>query len=343
MKRYIGFYTSHPFWAGKGLQHSDYNQKNTQENFTSILEDVIFKDTSDDYSIKICRDGMFLLRINSIFNEIDKSYDENNPDNLNPVELWPQCLNYVNSFLLLFYSSFFKINTMSYHSFDEISTKDAFIVDLEEDKNIGMNICINSYAGFLQNGRHFSNYNCKDSKILSDPRIIFRQEITEDVFKDLFFNFNKLLYSNYDLSLFSQINKSLSEYKILNFNTSFVLSWFIIEIFINDKWKIFLDKKNVANANVKRLNRKRKQTLEEGINYTTSVKSNFLELSDELPLDFFTKFDTSRKVRNRIVHDGYKSNAQDCIQVFDLIKYIIEEEVNIKIIIDYYSIRTSGI
>ena len=43
------------------------------------------------------------------------------------------------------------------------------------------------------------------------------------------------------------------------------------------------------------------------------------------------------------MHDSYKCNAQDCIQVFDLVNYIFEEEIKIKILIDYYSLRTSGI
>lgn len=82
----------------------------------------------------------------------------------------------------------------------------------------------------------------------------------------------------------------------------------------------------------KRINSDRIRNFEENSrDYSVSVISNILELSDVISFKTFEKIDKIRRVRNRIVHQDEKKpcEAKDCQIAFDIIKEFIKQEVKI--------------
>ncbi len=96
--------------------------------------------------------------------------------------------------------------------------------------------------------------------------------------------------------------KSLSEYKVGNYETSVVLAWFITEAAISQLWKSHIDGLNqdIQDGRM-RINRERTDYLT-GRDFPISLVSNLLELWDVLPYPLFQDIDSARGFRNKIVH-----------------------------------------
>jgi hypothetical protein len=95
------------------------------------------------------------------------------------------------------------------------------------------------------------------------------------------------------------------------FNESVVLSWSVSEKLINIAWSQFLAKKNVPVGDRKRIANERRTQLTEGRDFTASVKTEFLELSDLLPFQLYEKLKSARRARNKWVHGLSQLAAQD--------------------------------
>jgi hypothetical protein len=64
---FIAFYPSLPFWAGSKVNFSDQTKKNW---FYDQMAEEVFSKSTEKYTLKVCRDGRIMLRIEAFEKKI---------------------------------------------------------------------------------------------------------------------------------------------------------------------------------------------------------------------------------------------------------------------------------
>jgi hypothetical protein len=326
-KRYLGFYLPNPCWA---LDHINIEElKLTPDLFTSEMSKIVIDVETSDFELKVCRDGMFLLRINLLASEIEKA----EPTSFNEhLTAWSEYLNYTNTITIVLESSFLTRTKHAFFSHKEITNKDAFGVRFEDGKWAGHNIPVFSYAEILQNARYISQLPNTNIPLSFNSAFRGRQIISQDVFDDVLQFLTKYISNQAIISIISQISKALSEYKIGNFDTSLVLSWFIVESIIEHIWFKWLSNKNYDLDGIKRLNNDRFKNLNSR-DYPINVKLNLLELNDQITLKNYKELDEVRVYRNKIVHssDKYTCSLADASKALNCALFLISDVYSVKL------------
>lgn len=214
---------------------------------------------------------------------------------------WGDYLDYMNSFYLLLDSATIEIMKLSYFNLHEITNRDAFRVAYKNGQSEGENVAVESIASVFQMGRYLSTYR-DDIPIEYHSLISMRQVISLDVIQHASSSFRKVASIPGLAKTLASFAKSLSEYKVGNYETSIILSWFIVEAALSHLWKSHVDSLNSESSDGrKRINRERRDFLT-GRDFTISMVSNLLELWGELPNLQFQDIDLVRGFRNKIVH-----------------------------------------
>ena len=333
--KHLGFYLSKPFWAIE-----EFDIDNNISMFTDLMSEEVFQHLNKEYSLKICRDGMFLLKINEISKKI---VNELNVDFLEQINAWSSYLQYANTLVLLFESAFIEEQKLAYFEIQELTNKDAFSVSFENNECKGYTIASLSTAEKFQNARYLSSLPFGGSHPSTNPIFTGRPVVLKSTLDKLVGNFD-LIYRNKRLiSLFSQLIKSIGEFKIANFDTALIISWFVIESILQDKWTSWINSKNISGINPKRINAERKGKLE-GRDYPLSVKLNILELNDLLPNEIFQNLDRIRGYRNKIVHrdSKFKCSLENAKEAINATNDLIIQHFNFKITLNL-GLSISGI
>lgn len=295
ISQFTAFYPSRPFWAGSKV---DFSNPSREGWFHDQMVEEVFSQETESYTIKICRDGRIMLRIE----ELEKSDGPQEHFQIEEtVKKWGRYLDYLNSFYLLLDSSTIDLANFQYFNLHEITSRDAFRVRYEGGKSIGENIATESIASVFQMGRYSSSYR-SDMPIEFDPTILMRQVISLDVIRYTANSFSAVVTTPGLEKTLASFAKSLSEYKIGNYETAVILSWFITEAALSQLWRNHVDSMNAdLDAGRKRINRERRDFLT-GRDFTISMVSNLLELWGVLPHAQFQEIDAVRGFRNKIVH-----------------------------------------
>lgn len=293
--QFTAFYPSRPFWAGSKVNFADQSREGW---FYDQMVEEVFSQETDAYTIKVCRDGRIMLRVASLEQE---QVADDHVKIEETVRRWGECLDYLNAFYLLLDSSTIEIAKLSYFNLHEITNRDAFRVRYEGGKCVGENIATESIASVFQMGRYSSSYR-SGVPIEYDSQIMMRRVISIDVIEHASNTFAQVVASPGLEKTLASFAKSLSEYKVGNYETSVILSWFITEAAISHLWKTHIDGLNSSRTDGrKRINRDRRDFLT-GRDFTISLVSNLLELWGALPHAQFQDIDAVRGYRNKIVH-----------------------------------------
>jgi hypothetical protein len=238
-------------------------------------------------------------------------------------------------------SSTIEISNTGYFKLHEITSRDAFRVSYENNKFTGESITMESIASVFQNVRYLSSF-LPGVPIQHDPRISMRQVIFLDVFKHLSSLFSQVIDTpglEKTLAIFA---KSLSEFKIYNYETSIILSWFITETVINNLWHTHIENLNkVYKEGEKRIDKDRRKLLE-GKDFTMNIITNMLELWELLPYSLFKDIDKVRHYRNNIAHGDKKFNptVKNARLAMRVAHAMIEQEWGLQFIPDVsYSVQ----
>jgi hypothetical protein len=302
---FTAFYPSRPFWAGSKV---NFAVPRVDGWFHDQMVEEVYSRQIDAYALKVCRDGRILIRISKL--ESGEPY-ESNQSIQEIVRRWGDYLDYLNAFYLLLDSAAIEIDHLAYFNLHEITNRDAFRVIYEDGKSTSENIAIESIASVFQHGRYSSSYR-PDLPIEYDPMIMMRDVVSLDAISHAGALFERVIASPGLERTLASFAKSLSEYKVGNWETSLVLAWFITEALLSNIWQSHLDSLNcdVADGR-KRINRDRRDFLT-GRDLPTSVVSNMLELIGILDHGLFVDIDTVRGYRNRIVHSrGFTPGATE--------------------------------
>jgi hypothetical protein len=300
---YLAFYPSRPFWA---VSKIDFQTPIGDTWFTSQMSEVVYSTGSEEFSLKVCRDGQILLQVKRLKREDVVNASVSIED---MVSCWGEYLDYLNTFYLLLDSAVIEIDKLAYFNLHEITTHDAFGITFEDEKELSKSVPTESIASVFQMARYLSSYR-NDIPLEYDSRLSLRQVISTDAISHAGNQFTHVFSKSGSQKLLASFAKSLSEYKIGNYETSIVLAWFITEAIINELWNNHLKYLNKdLSGGKKRINCKRREFLI-GTEFTVSIKTNLLELFDILESDLFEEIDRVRGYRNKIVHaNGFSPNA----------------------------------
>lgn len=326
IENFTAFYPSRPFWA---CSKPDFSNREREGWFHDQMSEEVFSRETNSYTIKICRDGRIMLRIEAL--ERDAKPEE--PRKIEEiVRRWGEYLDFLNAFYLLLDSAMLHVSHFSYFNLHEITNRDAFRVRYEGGKSVGENIAIESIASVFQMGRYLSSYS-HGIPIEHDSKIMMRQVVPLDVIQFAATQFELVLNSPGSEKDLASFAKSLSEYKVGNYETSLILAWFITEGSMAYLWERHLDGLNCEYENgQKKINRERHDLLV-GRDFTISTISNLLELWDVLPNSLFKDVDAVRGFRNKIVHKlKYEPNATDTQLAMKTAQLMIERIWNISFI-----------
>ncbi len=297
---YVGFYPSRPFWA---VSEIDFQAPMEDARFTSLMSEVVYSSVSEGFSLKVCRDGQILLQVK----RITRADAINTPKPIEDmVSRWGEYLDYLNTFYLLLDSAAIEIDKSAYFNLHEITTRDAFGITFEDEKELSQNI-----TSVFQMARYPSTYG-NNIPLKYDSRLSTREVISINALSYAGKQFSDVISRSGSLKPLSSFAKSVSEYKIGNYETSIILVWFITEAIINELWSNHLKHLNKdLSESKKRINSKRKDFLT-GRDFTVSITTNLLELFDILESDLFEEIDQVRGYRNKIVHaNGFSPNATE--------------------------------
>lgn len=308
--QFTAFYPSRPFWAGSKV---DFSNQNCEGWFHNQMAEEVLSHEDTNYAIKICRDGRIMLRIKAL--EQTQTNEKEAPIQIeSTVKTWGEYLDYLNTFYLLLDSATIEVCRLCYFNLHEITNRDAFRVRYDDGRYTGENIAEESIASIFQMGRHLSTYP-QGVPIEFSSQIMMRQIINLDTINHAVAEFTKVVASPGLEKTLSSYAKSLSEYKVGNYATSVILSWFIIEAALSTLWKSHIDNLNKEYEDgKKRINRERRDLLT-GRDFTISLISNLLELWEVLPNAQFKDIDAVRGFRNRIVHNHNFAPGQDEAQL----------------------------
>lgn len=314
MEKYVGFYTSKPFWMGGKPDLSKFGSHYyIIPEFFNIMSEIVYEFKKEDYGVSICKDGMIML-------------SKNIPEEVELEEKWKNYLEILNAIYLLFESSFLKQQRTAYFEVSEITNKDAFGITFENGQMKSQSVPAFSYAEKYVMGRFLSQYDVSDKTwFYFDKRLSDRFEVDEKIKDELDVVLDVLFKSENKMSIkiLSDLTKSISEYKILNYDTALVLAWFIIEKYINLLWEDFLasDNENIYAERVK--------AFKDNRTYTVAIKLDVLQFNEHISLEEYKKITQLRKIRNDIVHVNNKNNCdgKSCAIAFEIIKGFIKKEM----------------
>jgi hypothetical protein len=76
LEKYVAFYTSTHFWVDgipdlKTIQHDP-------DRYHKAMAEVVFAHSTKDYTLKVCKDGLFMVRIEPLEIELGKGQHEEN-------------------------------------------------------------------------------------------------------------------------------------------------------------------------------------------------------------------------------------------------------------------------
>ena len=66
---FTGFYPSKPYWAGSSIDLTDQESLN---NFTDLMSEEIFEKEHNGIIVKVCRDGLILIKVDELERLIEK-------------------------------------------------------------------------------------------------------------------------------------------------------------------------------------------------------------------------------------------------------------------------------
>jgi hypothetical protein len=337
-KSYTAFYSSRPFWAGSKI---DFQVPPTDEWFYRQMSEVVHTANSEEFSLKVCRDGLILIQVTKLEERKDGSDLSRPIPRKDRVGLWGEYLDYLNTFHLLLDSATIDVDKLACFDFQEITSRDAFRVTFEEEQELSQGVFPSqSLASIFLMGRHLSSYNT-GIPIEIDSRLCFREVISIDEISHTSEQFALVISQSGCEKVLASFAKSISEYKIGNYEISIVLAWFITEAIVNNLWITHLDSLNQdLQDGRKRINVDRKKFLT-GTDFNIGIITNLLELFNVLEGDWLDKVDKVRKCRNKIVHtDTYSPGVDEAALAIAVAQEMIARKWKIILNLDLsYSIK----
>lgn len=280
-KKYTGFYSISPFWAGEAAK----KRKPPEDGI--LLPEIAFIYETDSYSLAVCQDGLIMLHVANLEDRVNRARDKDNKITDIQWSAWGEYFDYLNALHLIFHTITIELAGAPPWSPMVFSFSNVFRFIATDGK-------IES----------FELYSKTTAQVCS---ALLGEEESPVLSKEVFDQLNESFQeASLDITLvkrLSQITKAYLEFQDGNFSYGLILAWLIIESIVMEKWNNLLSDKNTTfDDGRKRINYERKELFIKGRDYSASVVTNMLELHDYLTFKEFSKINTIRGYRNKVIH-----------------------------------------
>lgn len=288
--KFVAFYPSRPFWA---VTKIDLEAPDVREHFRDRMSEEVFRKETLGYIVSVSRDGRISLNISDFVDIKTEKTDA-------LVRSWGTYLDHLNAIYLFLDCAVAKIQNFAYFNLHEVTNRDAFPTSVGELR--GESIASESIAGSFQLGRSYDWHPTHSLPLAYQPMFFSRHLVTAEALGEMVDTYFKAVIVPGAVKAYAGIARAISSYKITNYETSLVFSWFIVEELINLLWDDFLTENSFEMPDKSQRINKDRRNLLNGRDYTTSVRSNILELAGCLEFGLFSDINTVRAHRNHIVH-----------------------------------------
>lgn len=323
---WFGFYPQAAFWAVEAPDLEDVEKiwatsfRRAEKLFERKLSEVVLRYRGQGYDLKICRDGLFLLK--SFVPQDERA-------NYKVSLIWS--LEVFNSIFLLLNSACLGLYDWKYFGWEEVTINQVLPFTSRGKYNFPAVIITSLQSDYIFH-RRLNFYNAGEP--LSSNHRLDRGDVPREVLEQVGRNLRKCGSDQQKLKVLAQINRSIAQYSIFNYSSALVLAWFLIERFLVARWQTYFRSKN-RKGKLPRVSRDREKILL-GRDYTISVVSNILELADILDSDLFSKINLVRKMRNNIVHENQEATQSGCLTAYKILEHFICEDYDIDLHLDAF-------
>lgn len=323
LEHYAALYTSQRFWS-LSVPDFDSNHLDFIQKMCETVKEYNFEEGK--IKLKICKDGMFMIKHDDLENEINCLQNQQSMQAF--IDSKTIYIDWLNTIYLVFVSSFIReyINKTStyfvYFDLSDITWRDVIRITFKDNEflSAGNNQAIG--ASYINHRFSVSSYYDITLKE-KDERVI----IDETTFETLYNQLEIIFKNTNNIKILSNLLKSIGEFKIGNFSLSLILSWFIIETYLNSYWTSYLENLRVSPKRIKYLTNN---------DYTAAIISNILELVGVFNSTDFEMLDSIRKERNAIVHKSKNTTDRKlCVSAFQVIEKFFNEQTGASIIVDH--------
>jgi hypothetical protein len=269
------------------------------------LGEIVYDYANDTFAMRISRDGMVMLDL--------LAFPE--PSTNEGIDLQIQMLSayvgHMNAFLVLLDTAIQKKEQEGYLDLSEVTRSDVCTVAYSEGQPVPAIAAGGFCTAFTRAMYRFAPPAASDHFWITPRRTISLASVESAV--ELF---DKATRIDGLIGMLASLTKSVSEYKVGNYDLALVVSWFIVESTLRQLWRRTLGQIRHSDASSPpRVNADRLKQLT-GNNYSIHSISNSLELMGVLPSELFHEISEVRQKRNKIAHfDGdYSATTQDAQQ-----------------------------
>ncbi|TGN17493.1 hypothetical protein [Leptospira idonii] len=286
--KFVGFFTNPPFWAGpmpnltKELSENEFQGKMTQWKA---------KYGDKNYKILIMRDGMIYLR----HELIEKLYEEHINKEISFFEkldtrtqLNLLYFDFINCVKVLIDSAVVKKRKFDYFKPRPTAQRELLRSTIYQGLPYD-ETGLDGESGKYYYGRILQLYS---KPLIDDRRIYSRQEIRLEYLYQAFKDIALIADSLPKIRVLSLYSSSLYHYLSLDFPSSIILGWFIIEYFIN----------SIYNAKIKEKNSDRNPI---------AKKIESIRKTNLIDIDILDNIDHLRLLRNDLIHWSEKKVSKD--------------------------------
>lgn len=292
---------------------------------------IVFQWSTRDFEILISHDGLILLHVVKIeqkYLETDASINDFN--SLEAGErrhrFYADYFEHLNVLQLILDSTILELTKEPHIKLSEVHFNNLIRVRINDE-------------GHQHTSRPLMGLTSDLYKELrgQDPSRVFRiKEISQDVLKLVAQRFEQTMSTPDLRSDLAVITKSLIEFKLGNRPVALTLLWLVIERLINKSWVGFLaDRYLTFEDGSKRINSDRSKFLE-GRDFSASIVSNVLELTEIITHSEFKTIDEIRKARNKVAHSlqDVEIDHQDLQPAYAVATGLIEKTYGFKIVLN---------
>ena len=151
---------------------------------------------------------------------------------------------------------------------------------------------------------------------LNDSDVRFRDQITESDLLQVISEAESLNSDKYTQNILSFLLEAHTHQVAQEFRQSLVMTWLVVESWVNKTWSETLDVQEVSGQ--------RRERLSNNNSYTAAIKSDTLNLLGRIGDQQLAQLTSIRRLRNSVVHDGHVPNQQEAEEAMEFATEILQ-------------------
>lgn len=286
------------------------------------------------YTVRVARDGMILLQINTLedeIKEINKLWEGDLTRAKSYGNPWAIYIKHLNVLYFLLECGMHIPGKHNHYTYDycELGRTDMRRVTYDESD------IVKSQAIY---GHQTRQDLIRRGKIEMEATSSTRSGIKPVFFDEMVILYDEVIEKGL-IDDVAGVGKSVSLYKTRDFKSCLLWSWILLETHISWLWEQYLLSNNISGDQKKRMG---------GRDYTISIKIDSLKISGVIENKDYEVLDNGRKSRNDLVHEGKLKDSRPqivttCRDMINLVRKFFKERHNIDLSFSDHPHGTHGL